>query len=83
MTIVAGARVDGSMLFDGAVIAPGAVVEQSIVGSGARIEESATLRDTVIGDRAVVGAHCELRRGMRVWPDIVLPPHAVRFSPDV
>ncbi len=83
VTIGAGARVDGSMLFDGAVIAPGAVVEQSIVGSGARIERSTTLRDTVIGDRAVVGAHCELRRGMRVWPDIVLPPHGVRFSPDV
>jgi mannose-1-phosphate guanylyltransferase len=83
VTIGAGARVDGSMLFDGAVIAPGAVVEQSVVGSEARIEEGATLRDTVIGDRAVVGAHCELRRGMRVWPDIVLPPHGVRFSPDV
>ena len=83
VTIGAGARVDGSMLFDGAVVAPGAVVEQSVVGAGARIEEGATLRDTVVGDRAVVGAHCELRRGMRVWPDIVLPPHAVRFSPDV
>lgn len=81
--IGAGARVDGSMLFDGAVVAPGAVVEQSIVGRDARIDEGATLRDTVIGDRAVVGAQCELRRGMRVWPDIVLPPHAVRFSPDV
>jgi mannose-1-phosphate guanylyltransferase len=83
VTIGAGARVDGSMLFDGAVVAPGAVVEQSIVGAGAHIEEGATLRDTVVGDRAVVGAHCELRRGMRVWPDIVLPPHGVRFSPDV
>jgi mannose-1-phosphate guanylyltransferase len=83
VTIGAGARVDGSMLFDGAVVAPGAVVEQSIVGAAARVEEGATLRDTVIGDRAVVGAHCELRRGMRVWPDIVLPPHGVRFSPDV
>jgi mannose-1-phosphate guanylyltransferase len=83
VTVGAGARVDGSMLFDGAVVAPGAVVEQSVVGAGARIEEGATLRDTVVGDRAVVGAHCELRRGMRVWPDIVLPPHGVRFSPDV
>ena len=83
MTVGAGARVDGSMLFDGAVIAPGAVVEQSVVGAGARIDEGATLRDTVVGDRAVVGAHCELRRGIRVWPDIVLPPHGVRFSPDV
>ena len=83
VTVGAGARVDGSMLFDGAVVAPGAVVEQSVVGAGARIEEGATLRDTVVGDRAVVGAHCELRRGIRVWPDIVLPPHGVRFSPDV
>jgi mannose-1-phosphate guanylyltransferase len=83
VTIGAGARVDGSMLLDGAVIGAGAVVEQSAIGAGARIEEGATLRDTVVGDRAVVGAHCELRRGIRVWPDIVLPPHGVRFSPDV
>jgi mannose-1-phosphate guanylyltransferase len=39
--------------------------------------------DAVIGDRAVVGAHCELRHGMRIWPDVVLPPHGLRFSPDV
>ena len=83
VTIGAGARVDGSMLFDGAVIAAGAVVEQSWSARAHGSDEGATLRDTVIGDRAVVGAHCELRRGMRVWPDIVLPPHAVRFSPDV
>jgi len=83
VTIGAGARVDGSMLFDGAVVGDGAIVEQSVVGAGARVDKGASLRDTVIGDRAVVGAHCELRRGMRVWPDIVLPPHAVRFSPDV
>jgi mannose-1-phosphate guanylyltransferase len=31
----------------------------------------------------VIGAHCELKGGMRVWPDISLPPHGVRFSPDV
>jgi mannose-1-phosphate guanylyltransferase len=41
------------------------------------------VHDTVIGDRAVVGAGCELRRGMRIWPEVVLPPHGVRFSPDV
>ena len=29
--------------------------------------------DSVIGDRAVVGEHCELRAGVRVWPDVVLP----------
>jgi mannose-1-phosphate guanylyltransferase len=81
--IGAGAKVEGSMLFDGADIAPGAIVETSVIGRGARIEEGAHVRDAVIGDRAVVGAHCELKGGMRVWPDITLPPHGVRFSADV
>jgi mannose-1-phosphate guanylyltransferase len=81
--IGAGARVEGSMLFDGAVIGENAVVEHSVVGAGATVEEGALVNDTVLGDRAVVGAHCELRKGMRVWPDVVLPPHGVRFSPDV
>jgi mannose-1-phosphate guanylyltransferase len=81
--IGAGARVEGSMLFDGAVIGAGAVVEHSVIGAGAVVEEGALVNDTVVGDRAVVGAHCELRLGMRIWPDVVLPPHGVRFSPDV
>ncbi|MFC4947170.1 sugar phosphate nucleotidyltransferase [Pseudonocardia sp. GCM10023141] len=81
--IGAGARVEGSMVFDGAVIGAGAVVEHSVVGTGSRVEDGASVRDTVIGDRAVVGAHCELRDGVRIWPDVVLPPHGVRFSADV
>jgi mannose-1-phosphate guanylyltransferase len=83
VVVGAGAKVESSMIFDGAVIAPGAIVEESVVGAGARIEEAAHIRDTVIGDRAVVGAHCELKGGARVWPDVVLPPHGVRFSADV
>ncbi|NMH99809.1 sugar phosphate nucleotidyltransferase [Pseudonocardia acidicola] len=81
--IGAGARVEGAMLFDGAVVGEGAVVEHSVVGYGARVDDGASVVDTVVGDRAVVGAQCELRGGMRVWPDVVLPPHGVRFSPDV
>ena len=81
--IGAGARVEGAMLFDGAVVGDGAVVEHSVIGAGARVEEGALVNDTVVGDRAVIGGHCELRKGMRVWPDVVLPPHGVRFSPDV
>ena len=61
-----GARVDGSMLFDGAVVEDNARVVNSVVGYGARVEASAVMFDTVVGDRAVVGAHCELRHGMRV-----------------
>jgi mannose-1-phosphate guanylyltransferase len=83
VTIGKGARVEGSMLFDGAVVEDDARLVYAVVGTGGRVEEGAVVHDTVIGDRAVVGAHCELRRGMRVWPDVVLPPHGVRFSPDV
>ncbi|MCW0214529.1 MAG: NDP-sugar synthase [Pseudonocardia sp.] len=81
--IGAGARVEGSMLFDGAVVEAGAIVETSVVGADAVVGEAAKVRDAVIGDRAVIGAHCELKGGMRVWPDVQLPPHGVRFSPDV
>jgi mannose-1-phosphate guanylyltransferase len=79
----AGARVEGAMLFDGAVIGAGALVRHSIVGFGAQVQAGAVVVDTVVGDRAVVGAQCELRHGARVWPDVTLPPHGVRFSPDV
>ncbi len=81
--IGAGARVEGSMLFDGAVVGANATVTHSVVGAGARVDRSAVVADTVVGDRAVVGELCELRGGMRIWPDVVLPPHGVRFSPDV
>jgi mannose-1-phosphate guanylyltransferase len=79
----AGARVEGTMLFDNAVVGAGAVVEHSVIGAGAVVEDGASIVDTVVGDRAVIGAQCELRGGMRIWPDVVLPPHGVRFSPDV
>ena len=81
--IGAGARVEGAMLFDGAVVGENALVRHSVLGYGARVDDGARVIEAVIGDRAVVGAHCELRDGMRVWPDVVLPPHGVRFSPDV
>jgi mannose-1-phosphate guanylyltransferase len=71
------------MLFDGAVVADEARVISSVVGFGARVDRGAVVHETVVGDRAVVGAQCELRRGVRVWPDVVLPPRGVRFSPDV
>ena len=83
VTIGKGARVDASMLFDGAVVEDEARVMSTVVGHDARVGAGAVVHETVVGDRAVVGGHCELRRGVRIWPDVVLPPHGVRFSPDV
>jgi mannose-1-phosphate guanylyltransferase len=79
--IGAGARVAGALLLDGAEIGAGAEVVHSVVGAGAVVEDGAVVVDAVVGDRAVVGKACELRAGMRVWPDVVLAPGSVRFSP--
>jgi len=29
-----------------------------------------------------IGARCELRQGMRVWPGVEIPDNGVRFSSD-
>jgi len=81
--IGAGARLDGAVVFDGATIGAGAVVERSIVGFGARIGPRALVRDGVIGDGADVGARCELLRGARVWPGVVIPDGGIRYSTDM
>lgn len=78
-----GVRLDGAIIFDGARIEAGSVVERSIIGSGARIGPRALLRDAIIGDGANVGARCELLRGARVWPGVVIPDCGVRYSSDI
>jgi len=77
------ARLDGAVVFDDAVIEAGAVVERSIIGFGARIGSRALIRDGVIADGADIGARCELLRGARVWPGVVIPDCGIRYSSDV
>ncbi|MGW2842789.1 sugar phosphate nucleotidyltransferase [Streptomyces sp. NPDC001493] len=77
-----GARITGSAVLADAVIEAGAVVTDSLVGAGARIGSRTVLAGAVIGDGARVGADNELRDGVRVWCDAVLPDGAVRFSSD-
>jgi mannose-1-phosphate guanylyltransferase len=78
-----GARLDGAVIFDGARIEAGAVIERSIIGFGARIGPRALIRDGIIGDGADIGARCELLRGARVWPGVMIPDGGIRYSTDV
>lgn len=78
-----GAVVEGSVLFDGAVVGAGAVVRRTVVGFGATVHAGAVVEDAVIGDRAQIGSGVELRGGARVWPDVLVPEGAIRFSSDV
>ncbi|MFJ2649240.1 sugar phosphate nucleotidyltransferase [Streptomyces sp. NPDC087420] len=77
-----GARISGSVVLAGAVVEAGAVITDSLVGAGARVGARTILSGALIGDGAVVGADNELREGVRVWCDAVLPAAAVRFSSD-
>ena len=62
------------------VVGPGCRIEDAILGEASEIEG-----DCVIGELAVIGASVvikkgnELRRGMRIWPDIVVEESAIRF----
>ena len=77
-----GVRLDGAVIFEGARIEAGSVVERSIIGCGARIGPRVLIRDGVIGDGADIGARCELLRGARVWPGVVIPDCGIRYSSD-
>ena len=77
-----GVRLDGAVIFDGATVEAGAVVERSIIGFGARIGPGSLIRDGVIGDGADIGARCELLRGARVWPGVLIPDCGIRYSSD-
>lgn len=76
----AGARIEGSVLLDGAVVGEGSTVRGSVLGRGASLGAGCDVDDAVLGDGARVGDRNELRRGARVWTDAVLPAGAVRFS---
>jgi mannose-1-phosphate guanylyltransferase len=78
-----GARLDGAVIFDGARVETGSVIERSIIGFGARVGPRALIRDGVIGAGADIGARCELLRGARVWPGVVIPDGGIRYSSDV
>ncbi|MCG5218374.1 mannose-1-phosphate guanylyltransferase [Streptosporangium soli] len=78
--VESGANVCGTVLGDDSVVCSGATVTDSVVGAGARIASGVVVRDSVIGDGAEVGSGNELLAGTRLWPGIVLPPDAIRFS---
>ena len=77
-----GVRRDGAVIFDDARIEAGSVIERSIIGFGARIGPRTLIRDGVIADGADIGARCELLRGARVWPGVVIPDCGIRYSSD-
>ncbi|GAA0982359.1 NDP-sugar synthase [Acrocarpospora macrocephala] len=81
-TIGAGALIRASIIADEATIAPGVTIMNSVIGPRASIAQGTILRDTVIGATAIIGPNNELTSGARIWPGVVLPEAAIRFSSD-
>jgi mannose-1-phosphate guanylyltransferase len=81
-TVARGASVDASIVLTGARIDTDAEVVRSVVGAGAVVGAGCRLVDVVVGAGAQLGARNELVGGARVWPGVVLPDVAVRFSTD-
>lgn len=77
-----GASVTASIIGAGAVVEAGAQVTRSAIGAGVHVGARTTILDAVVGDGADIGADNELLAGVRIWPDVVLPDRAVRFSSD-
>ncbi len=78
----AGATVQSSVVFDGAVIEAGAQIRESVIGKGAVIGAGTIVKSAVIGDRARLGAANEILGGARVFPGVEIADCGVRFSSD-
>ena len=75
-----GSRVIGSVVMDGARIGDNVTVTRSVIGPGAVIGDETVVSDAVVGDGVSVGAGCELREGVRLWPGLTIPDGGLRFS---
>ena len=80
VTVGEETRLAGSVVHAGAAIGPACDVEGSIVGEDAILRERVVVADgSVVGPGADVEPDNELRRGIRVWPDVVVPQGSIRF----
>jgi NDP-sugar pyrophosphorylase family protein len=80
-TLVAGgARLERSVLLEGARIERGAKVSDSIIGRGVVVGDGAVVRDgAVVGDNVEIEAGNILAGGVRVAPNVRLGLGAIRF----
>lgn len=65
---------------NGVSIGRSCLVEDSLIGEAAVVEDECTIAElAVVGPGALISAGNELRRGMRVWPDVEVGPSSIQF----
>lgn len=72
-TVEIGARVDESIVLDGATIGPQAQIRHSVIGWGASIGAHVTLEGVVVGEGAKVADGSAVPAGSRIGPDETWP----------
>lgn len=73
-------RISRSALADGVLIGRQCSIEDSLIGEAAVIDENCVVAElAVIGPGASIAEGNELRRGMRVWPDVEVGPSSIQF----
>jgi mannose-1-phosphate guanylyltransferase len=78
--IGANATVEGAVLWEDNIVEEGALLRSCAIGRGNRIGAKAHLADgAIVGDGCAIGAENRLEHGMRLWPGVVLPDHAISF----
>src|SRR3954470_9868846 len=74
------ARIERSVVLQGADIGEGCVLTDCIVGAGARIGDRTVVSGgAVLGEGVTVGADNILSAGMRVFPNTEIPDGAIKF----
>ncbi len=78
--VAGGARLERSVLLEGARVERGAKVSDSIIGSATVVGDGAVVRDgAVVGDKVAIEAGNVLAGGVRVAPGVHLGLGAIRF----
>lgn len=79
-TVAANATIEGAVLWEDILVEQGALLRSCAIGRGSRIGAKAHLADgAIVGDGCAIGAENRLEHGMRLWPGVVLPDHAISF----
>lgn len=80
VTVGERARVEASVVLDGAAVGASTTIVASIVGPGVSIGDDCRIEDgVVLGEGVKIGSGNTLAAGARIFPGVELPDGAIRF----